>query len=404
MTPISATSTAPVASPLPSLNVQSSAFQNVLSEAVTADDTPPAVRPAETSSKPVPAVADIPIVPAGVWEAPQAMPADVLAVGTPVATGELTANLREAREALHSPAPATAPLPAVQNQPVAPRAQTQPGHNPKTDDPETDNLETGDAECDVGDKSEGTTLSAQTAPQPPVVPQMPVGIATAVPGKTKDPFRAEMTQANINTAPIDARQSGRKEAVNIALARNAGKHMLPDILEVLPTLQPDTANSGTTIMDTRLGLAPTASAPVVQLVSGQPMAEIRQLILRQDGEWIGALARDIVSQASHNNHLQFTLKPENLGLLDVAIISDNGQIDVRLETSTAAAAQVISADQARLIEDLRGFGLKLGQFEMTNRQNGNDQQRRPVPDHHSNDPASPTAQPKALSRAQGRFA
>lgn len=404
MTPISATSTAPAASPLSSLNVQSSAFKDVLSEAVTVDETPPAVRLAETPSKLVPAVADVLIVPAGVWEPAPATPVDVPAVDMPVATGERTANLREALEASRSPAAATAPLPSVQNAAVAPPAPTQPAHDPETDDPEIDNLEKGDAECDVDDRGKGTTLSTPTPPQPPVVTQMPVGTATVVPSKTRDPFRAATTQASINTAPIDARPMGLKEAVNIASARNAGKDMLPEIPEALAALQPDTANNGTSIIDTRSGVAPAASAPVAQLVSGQPMAEIRQLILKQDGEWIGALARDIVSQASHNNHLQFTLKPENLGLLDVAIISDNGQIDVRLETSTAAAAQVISADQAQLIEDLRGFGLKLGQFEMTNRQNGNDQQRRPVPDHHSNDPASPTAQPKALSRAQGRFA
>ena len=94
MTPISATSTAPAASPLSSLNVQSSAFKDVLSEAVTVDETPPAVRLAETSSKLVPAVADVLIVPAGVWEPAPATPVDVPAVDMPVATGERTANLR----------------------------------------------------------------------------------------------------------------------------------------------------------------------------------------------------------------------------------------------------------------------------------------------------------------------
>ncbi|MCO4091306.1 MAG: hypothetical protein HEQ34_05035 [Sphingorhabdus sp.] len=135
-----------------------------------------------------------------------------------------------------------------------------------------------------------------------------------------------------------------------------------------------------------------------------PIAELRQLVITADGEWIGALARDIVGHAASDNQLAFTLIPEHLGQLDVAVTTDNGKVDIRLETSTHAAAQAISAEQARLIEDLRHAGLKLGQFDMSNRQNGNGQQQSPRPDSQHTDNNSTPAQASASSKAHGRFA
>jgi flagellar hook-length control protein FliK len=135
-----------------------------------------------------------------------------------------------------------------------------------------------------------------------------------------------------------------------------------------------------------------------------PIAELRQLVITADGEWVGALARDIVTHATRDNQLAFTLVPEHLGQLDVAVTTDNGKVDIRLETSTHAAAQAIATEQARLIEDLRHAGLKLGQFEMSNRQNGNGQQPPPQPDNQHTDNDSTPAQAKASSKAQGRFA
>jgi flagellar hook-length control protein FliK len=152
------------------------------------------------------------------------------------------------------------------------------------------------------------------------------------------------------------------------------------------------------IRATVVSVAPTAPP------TGTPIAELRQLVITADGEWIGALARDIVSHAAHDNQLAFTLIPEHLGQLDVAVSTDNGQVDIWLETSTQAAAQAISAEQARLIEDLRQAGLKLGQFDMSNRQNGNGQQPAQRHDSQHSDNDSTPAQAKAFSKAQGRFA
>jgi hypothetical protein len=134
------------------------------------------------------------------------------------------------------------------------------------------------------------------------------------------------------------------------------------------------------------------------------LAELRLLVITADGEWVGALARDIVSHAARDNQMAFTLIPEHLGQLDVTVTTDNGTVDIRLETSTPAAAQAIATEHARLIEDLRHAGLKLGQFDMSNRQNGNGQQQAPQPDNQRTDNDSTPAQATASSKAQGRFA
>ena len=153
--------------------------------------------------------------------------------------------------------------------------------------------------------------------------------------------------------------------------------------------------SGTHATQAYAPTAPSASAPI---------AELRQLVIAADGEWVGALARDIVQHAARDNQLTFTLVPEHLGQLDVAMTTDNGKVDIRLETSSHAAAQAIAAEQARLIEDLRHAGLKLGQFDMSNRQNRNGQQQAPRPDSQHTDNDSTPARTKASSKAQGRFA
>jgi len=152
-----------------------------------------------------------------------------------------------------------------------------------------------------------------------------------------------------------------------------------------------------------ISAAPTSVAPTVP-PTDTPIAQLRQLVITADGEWIDALARDIVGHAASDNQLAFTLIPEQLGQLDVAVTTDNGKVDIRLETSTHAAAQAIATEQARLIEDLRQAGLKLGQFDMSSRQNENGQQQAPRPESQPTDNDSTPTQAKASSKAQGRFA
>jgi flagellar hook-length control protein FliK len=191
-------------------------------------------------------------------------------------------------------------------------------------------------------------------------------------------------------------------AVTTALRNAENKPQMP---APLPSLNLGVVNDPLFSFEVPSGIQATpASVTPIFAPTGIPIAELRQLVIRADGEWVGALARDIVSHATRDNQLAFTLVPEHLGQLDIAVTTDNGKVDIRLETSTQAAAHAIATEQARLIEDLRHAGLKLGQFDMSNRQNGHGQQQGPQPDNQRTEYDSTPAQAKASSKAQGRFA
>lgn len=132
--------------------------------------------------------------------------------------------------------------------------------------------------------------------------------------------------------------------------------------------------------------------------------DVRQLYLTPDNQWIDTLRNEIVSSAARDNQLQFTLKPEHLGKLDIILTTQDGKVDIRFDTSTSAAAHMLATEQVQLIEDLRQAGVKVGQFEMTNGQDGARQQQRQQQDTETSDP-QPTPRPNTLSNEmRGRFA
>lgn len=132
--------------------------------------------------------------------------------------------------------------------------------------------------------------------------------------------------------------------------------------------------------------------------------DIRQIYLTPDNQWIDTLRNEIVSSAARDNQLQFTLKPEHLGKLDIILTTLDGKVDIRFDASTAAAAQILATKQVQLIEDLRQAGVKVGQFEMTNSQDGARQHQRQQQDTQPSDP-QPTPKPNTLSnKMRGRFA
>jgi flagellar hook-length control protein FliK len=258
-----------------------------------------------------------------------------------------------------------------------------------------------------------TVQAAPPTPPPfyvPVTPATPLAPhARKLPNATEPPKSSDGTRVQWRPiAPqelvtqMDALPDARSDAVTTALRNAENKPQMP---APLPSLNLSMADDRLFSFEAPSGIQATP-APVTPIVAptGTPIAELRQLIITADGEWVGALARDIVHHATRDNQLAFTLVPEHLGQLDIAVTTDNGKVDIRLETSTQAAAQAIATEQARLIEDLRHAGLKLGQFDMFNRQNGHGQQQGPQPDNQRTDNDSTPAQAKASSKAQGRFA
>ena len=255
------------------------------------------------------------------------------------------------------------------------------------------------------DKAEIVSSAHTPAPVPP--PVAPIRAQVSVPVQVPTPQPAPQPRkqvANIETAkPVS---DARSKWISIATAAPSMRtDAMPQTSEPVLTPTMDVIGNREGSFDSRFGIAAASQSVADSNVpASYPVADTKQLVMTQDGEWIGALARDIVSNAARDNQLVFTLMPENLGQLDIALTTDNGQVDIRLETSTNAAAQIIAADQARLIEDLRNAGLKLGQFDMSNRQNGNGQPQPQKPDGQRTETSSTSTQPQASSKAYGRFA
>ena len=263
-----------------------------------------------------------------------------------------------------------------------------------------------DGEPRQEEEAEAALILLEPAPVSPSAVPVPTQASVALAAHIVPATQTRKSSAEFSALPvgIDMQPARPNELANTPPAVAIQKEAHAKTSEPLPPVILENASYQFNL-ETRLGtnVAPSPIAPV-PVPTGPPIAELRQLALNQDREWIGALSRDIVSNAARDNHLQFTLIPENLGQLDVALTNDNGQINVRLETSSAAAAQIISADQARLIEDLRQSGLKLGQFEMSSRHNGNGQHRPPAPERQNTDTLSNPTQPTAYAQTRGRFA
>lgn len=262
------------------------------------------------------------------------------------------------------------------------------------------NCETGLRGTDVldSDLSQATAAPVTTTTQ---------GVVALVLSKVAEASQPKATSAATNPSAMRTSNSvtDSKSIANIGKAMAAREAIQADQVEALSDNMQDPAGSSNVFEIAQITAPATSSLPASFRSDPAPLVEYTPLHLSQDGEWIGALSREIVGNAARDNQLQFRLMPELLGQLDVALTTVDGQVDIRLETSTAAAAQIIAADQARLIEDLRNAGLKLGQFEMTNSQNGNRQPQRQhahdgrTAENNSNQPRTP-----ASPKARGRFA
>lgn len=144
---------------------------------------------------------------------------------------------------------------------------------------------------------------------------------------------------------------------------------------------------------------PATALPNKVEVLRQP--EPPTLDLFKDAQWLETLARDITASAARDGKLQFRLVPDFLGALDIGLAHENGSVDVHVETTTDAAAQIIAVEQPRLLEELRHSGLKLGSFDLNGGQQGGTQrQQQPAVPAAVQHPTKDQTPPKR----DGRFA
>ena len=144
----------------------------------------------------------------------------------------------------------------------------------------------------------------------------------------------------------------------------------------------------------------------------------RVLHMGSDTLWIDQLARDITAAKSEDGDISFRLMPRHLGRLDVAMkMSDEG-MSLKMDTRHEATATIVTAAQAKLVDELRQQGVRVAGTEVTctpgetgrqsQGQNYQGQGRAGAPDPaHLIETATERAEPRDEDRAadrRGRFA
>ncbi|MEK6638618.1 MAG: flagellar hook-length control protein FliK [Pseudomonadota bacterium] len=137
------------------------------------------------------------------------------------------------------------------------------------------------------------------------------------------------------------------ESANQAIQNNAVVNELPQLAAVAQAPQ-------AVVLET---LAQTAD-PLHVVVE-------RQLDLSRDARWLDALARDIVAVADRPDQLSFRLLPERLGRLDIDLRTNDHGLSIKMNTTNEAAAQIVAAAQPRLLDELKGQGVRVAGAEVS---------------------------------------
>ena len=111
--------------------------------------------------------------------------------------------------------------------------------------------------------------------------------------------------------------------------------------------------------------AAAINAPAVATADPIHFVVERQLDLARDTRWLDELARDIVSVGERSDRLSFRLMPAQLGRLDVDVSTSDSGLSVRIATTSDAAAQIVTAAQPRLIDELKGQGVRIAGTEVS---------------------------------------
>lgn len=124
------------------------------------------------------------------------------------------------------------------------------------------------------------------------------------------------------------------------------------------------------------GIAPmmNASAPVMGLgnilmpIVNEGQAVTQRILDTSRGDmWLTDLASDIVSARQADKRLSFSMRPENLGLLDIDIASGEKGLSLKMTTGSEDAAHLLSSAQSKLTDELRSQNVRVAETEIQSR-------------------------------------
>ncbi len=136
------------------------------------------------------------------------------------------------------------------------------------------------------------------------------------------------------------------------------------------------------------------------------MTTERVLDVARGNMWLDQLAREIVAVQDDTGELSFRLMPAQLGQLDVRVETQDGGLQLNFSAQNSEAAQIVAAAQPRLIEELRGQGVRVAGSDVGA---SSDQQASGGQSHHHAYPSRQERSAKqtthnAAPAQSGRFA
>jgi flagellar hook-length control protein FliK len=134
--------------------------------------------------------------------------------------------------------------------------------------------------------------------------------------------------------------------------------------------------------------------------------EAPQLDLARDTQWLDQLTQDIAAAAQSEDQLSFRLVPRELGRMDVNLSTSEAGLSVKMSTSTEDARAIVASQQPKLIEELRGQGIRVAEAQV-NTGDHRQRERNPRTLMPFIEVAPGEEKPRSIqisTRPQGRFA
>ena len=356
--------------------------------------------------------------PAGIETGDPSMPIPVAVPTTPkpLALESIEAHLPapaslKASETATAPAPVQLPVTAEIAE-AAPVKSAQPSLADTLDSVEQ--MVASDAET-VAIPAVAEALPGSQPMIPPTAVVLPVVVS-----KAALPSAAAEDRKIVAAPAPKADQNGTQSAqiwFEIPIAKSAVKPALPAPSPVPAPVDagfPSSVEAAPQAVPTPIGADSMAVTPAAfKVAASDPVAQVadRVLDVARDHAWLDLLASDIVAAQDETKDLRFRLVPPQLGQLDVRIETPDSGMQLSFQAQSEEAAQLVSAAQPRLMEELRAQGVRVSGSEVmtSSGQNysGGQSQRQPPQQLHDSplrDAQSQQASRHPASVPHGRFA
>ncbi|WP_419827957.1 flagellar hook-length control protein FliK [Sphingomonas sp.] len=182
-----------------------------------------------------------------------------------------------------------------------------------------------------------------------------VTAATPVPLRP-EPEATKMVAAAVVGGSGAERRGGKRGTAAVEAAPSPVTADVTGSAVAAPTLSASLASPASTMS------APDAASASTMTTAGTVLAASgadRRIEVARTAIWADGIARDIASASATSGTAHFTVSPQSLGQVTVAISRDGASADVAITAATADARALIADAQPQLVAEARSHGLDI---------------------------------------------